>query len=236
MEKKKDAYWFTHDSNAKDDPKCMLLIDQLGLEGYGIYWLLVETLRDQPDYKYPLVLLPVLAKRYQTSGEKMKAVVLNYELFQIEDDKFFFSPSLNNRMKKWEKKREQCSIAGTKSGEVRKKLNGRSTDVQQTFNSSSTNNIKYNKEQNNTIQKKSNVNINGNPTGLDFDFDSIDFENLYKYIQKSSNIEISNYKLKTAWENFKVYCMAGGDTQKSKGAYYKHFLNWLKSNRYTILN
>ncbi|MFR4036304.1 MAG: Lin1244/Lin1753 domain-containing protein [Butyricimonas faecalis] len=56
----KDAYYFTHDSNAKDDPKCALLIDQLGMEGYGIYWMLIEVLRDQPDYKYPLALLPSL--------------------------------------------------------------------------------------------------------------------------------------------------------------------------------
>ena len=40
----KDAYYFSHDSNAKDDPKCMVLIDQLGLEGYGIFWVLIETL------------------------------------------------------------------------------------------------------------------------------------------------------------------------------------------------
>jgi acyl carrier protein len=228
MEQKKDAFWFSHDSNAKDDPKCMLLIDQLGLEGYGIYWLLVETLRDQPDYKYPLVLLPVLGKRYQTSAEKMKAVVLNYELFQIENDKFFFSPSLNNRMKFLEKKREQASLAGKKSAEKRKKLNGRSTDVQRTLNSSSTNNIKNNTIQNNTIQKKGNVNINDNSTRLDFDFDSIDFINLYKYIQKSVNFEISKEELIKSWENFKHYCIAGGDTNKTKNAYYKHFLNWLK--------
>lgn len=36
MNMSKDAYYFTHDSNAKDDPKCALLIDQLGMEGYGI--------------------------------------------------------------------------------------------------------------------------------------------------------------------------------------------------------
>ena len=40
MNMSKDAYYFTHDSNAKDDPKCALLIDQLGMEGYGIYWML----------------------------------------------------------------------------------------------------------------------------------------------------------------------------------------------------
>ena len=50
MNMSKDAYYFTHDSNAKYDPKCALLIDQLGMEGYGIYWMLIEVLRDQPDH------------------------------------------------------------------------------------------------------------------------------------------------------------------------------------------
>jgi hypothetical protein len=95
----KDAYYFSHDSNAKDDPKCMMLIEQLGLEGYGIFWVLVETLRDQPNYKYPLKLLPAIARRYNTTFEKVKTVVLNYELFSIENDDFFFSKSLNERMK-----------------------------------------------------------------------------------------------------------------------------------------
>ena len=57
-----NAYYFSHDSNAKDDPKCMLLIDQLGLEGYGIFWILIEVLREQPEYRYPIDLVPILAR------------------------------------------------------------------------------------------------------------------------------------------------------------------------------
>jgi hypothetical protein len=116
----KDTFWFSHDSNAKDDPKCMLLIDQLGLEGYGIYWVLVEILRDQPEYKYPFKLLPVLAKRYFTSSEKFIAVVSNYGLFTLENDEFFFSNSLMDRMKPLEVNREKRRIAGIKSGEARR--------------------------------------------------------------------------------------------------------------------
>ena len=44
---KKDAYYFPHDSNATEDPKMMLLIDELGMEGYGIFWMLLEALRNQ---------------------------------------------------------------------------------------------------------------------------------------------------------------------------------------------
>lgn len=108
---KKDAYYFPHDSNAKDDPKCVLLIDQLGLEGYGIFWILIETLREQPDYKYPLNLLPALARRYNTTAEKMSTVVRSYELFSIEDDKIFFSKSLIKRMLPLEDKKEKARKA-----------------------------------------------------------------------------------------------------------------------------
>jgi hypothetical protein len=102
----KDAYYFSHDSNSKDDPKCVLLIEQLGLEGYGIFWVLVETLRDQPGYRYPLALLPSIARRYNSTTQKVEAVVKGYGLFQFTDDDFFFSQSLIDRMMILEKKRE----------------------------------------------------------------------------------------------------------------------------------
>ena len=115
----KDAYFFSHDSNSKDDPKCVLLIEQLGLEGYGIFWILVETLRDQPNYKYPLSLLPAIARRYNTSAQKVESVVKSYNLFKCTDDEFFFSSSLINRMETWEASRLKKSIAGKKGNQIR---------------------------------------------------------------------------------------------------------------------
>ena len=108
----KDAYYFPHDSNAKDDPKCVLLIEQLGMEGYGIYWMLIETLREQPDYTYPVANIPALGRRYNTTAEKVKTVVCNYGLFTVKDDKIFFSDSLNGRMLVLEEKRAKRSEAG----------------------------------------------------------------------------------------------------------------------------
>ncbi len=137
----KDAYWFKHDSNAKDDPKCVMLIEQLGLEGYGIYWVLVETLRDQPDYRYPLALIPALARRYNTSAQKLEAVIRGYQLFESDDEQFFFSPSLLQRMEEYDSKREQARLAGKKSAEVRKKqalISDRSTSVQRPLSDRST--------------------------------------------------------------------------------------------------
>lgn len=145
----KDAYYFPHDSNAKDDPKCVMLIEELQLEGYGIYWILIETLREQPNFKYPMKLIPALARRYFTTKEKMTAVIKGYDLFEIEEDEFFYSESLLRRMEIVNEKREKAKLAGKKSGEVRRlkaltsdniktvneqMLNGCSTDVEQKVN------------------------------------------------------------------------------------------------------
>lgn len=149
MSNKKDAYYFSHDSNAKDDFKCMLLIEELGLEGYGIFWVLVETLREQENFKYPIKLLSSLARKYNTTLAKMEVVVKNYNLFQIEDESFFFSSSLNKRMELMNKKRTLAKLAGIKSGEARRSkknermLNVRSTNVEQ-LNKSKVNKIKGN--------------------------------------------------------------------------------------------
>jgi len=141
----KDAYYFSHDSNAKDDPKCVLLIEQLGMEGYGIFWVLIETLRDQPGYKYPIALIPAMARRYCTTAEKMKAVIMSYGLFEIENDEFFYSVSLNRRMEHLEHRREIASRAGKESAKKRLLLDSGSTDVQPTFNECSTSKVKESK-------------------------------------------------------------------------------------------
>lgn len=110
----KDAYYFPHDSNAKDDPKIINMIEQHGPEAYGIYWILIETLRDQPEYMAPLSIIPGLARRYNTTYDKMKSVVLGYGLFEISDDEFFFSISLHRRMNAINQRRNKLSEAGRK--------------------------------------------------------------------------------------------------------------------------
>jgi hypothetical protein len=103
----KDTYYFSHDSDATDDPKIMLLISQWGLEAYGIFWTIIEHLRKQPEYKSHIGILKALASRYGSTEEKYKFVVFDFNLFEIEDNVFFYSKSLIKRMKPLEDKREQ---------------------------------------------------------------------------------------------------------------------------------
>lgn len=133
---KKDAYWFPHDANAQDDPKCMLLIDQLGMEGYGIYWALIERLRNEKDFSLPITLLNAFSKRWYSSKEKIEAVVKNYELFVIENDRFF-SQRLKNSMeakttsarisawKRWDNATALLPDSGGNADGIRKDANRR---------------------------------------------------------------------------------------------------------------
>ena len=113
------AFWFKHDTNAKDDYKIMLLMEQLGLEGYGIFWVLIETLREQPDYRLPMQMLPILAKRYSSSYEKFKTVVTCYGLFTVFSDENFASPSLLRRMSEYDQLVEKRRLSGSIGGKKR---------------------------------------------------------------------------------------------------------------------
>lgn len=115
----KDSYYFPHDSNAAGDPKCIVLIEELGLEGYGIFWVLIEHLRDQPEYRAPIRIIPALARRYNTTEGKMNAVINRYDLFQVEEDQFFYSASLRSRMERVDARRKALSEAGQRGNAKR---------------------------------------------------------------------------------------------------------------------
>lgn len=95
--KKKEAYYFSHDGNAQDDHKCMQLIDQMGMEGYGIFWALIEKLRSEKNYQLPLESISSFAKRWGTNPEKIEKVIKDFKLFKIKQN-YFFSHRLKNSM------------------------------------------------------------------------------------------------------------------------------------------
>lgn len=111
----KDTFWFKHDYDAADDEKTMILIEQLGLEGYGIYWVLIEKLRAREGYKMPFSIVPSLARRYMTTPEKMKTVIMNYGLFQYDDEGFFYSESLIRRMESYLELKEKRVLKAKKA-------------------------------------------------------------------------------------------------------------------------
>lgn len=116
----KDAFYFPHFSNARHDRKIKRVIKELGVEGYGIFFMLLEVLREQLDFKYPLKDIDLLADEFKTSEEKVRVVILKYELFDKDDEEMFFSPKFDEYMKPYLKMKEQRREAGLKSAEKRR--------------------------------------------------------------------------------------------------------------------
>ena len=81
---------------------------------------MIEILRAQADYRYPLKLIPSLARKYATTSPKMQTVIMNYNLFEIENDEFFLSSSLVRRMKKYDETVEQLRQNALKGVQKRK--------------------------------------------------------------------------------------------------------------------
>jgi len=124
----KDAYYFPHDCNAIDDPKIMIMISEMGLESYAIYWIIIEHLRQQPNFISHIKILKPLALRHGSSDAKFYTVVNNYSLFIIDENNFF-SPSLVQRMQPYISRQVAGRKAGIASGKARNErlLNDRST-------------------------------------------------------------------------------------------------------------
>lgn len=90
------SYWFEHDYNAANDAKILFLRQQLGMEGYGIYWFIVEQLV-QSGGVLPLKIIPVLAMTSQTQESKVNAIITGYDLFEVTEE-YFFSLRLNKHI------------------------------------------------------------------------------------------------------------------------------------------
>jgi hypothetical protein len=93
---KNKSYYFSHDYNAANDTKVLFLRHQLGMEGYGIYWFLIEKLAEAGG-KMPLELIPILSMQMQSTDIKVKGVIMQFDLFSINEGEFW-SERLNDHL------------------------------------------------------------------------------------------------------------------------------------------
>lgn len=120
----KEAYYFSHDSNARRDPKILAMRNEYGNKGYGWYWILVEMLSEQDDYmlKHTKWVSHAIAMEMlcdTTEAEKFVfSCIEDYELFE-SDGEHFWSESLLRRMNMKEAKRKKRVEAGKKGAQSR---------------------------------------------------------------------------------------------------------------------
>lgn len=105
----KEAYYFSHDANARNDPKILAMRSEYGIKGYGMYWVIIEMLREQENFKLPLKKYIWSAIAMQTDANAMQnnakdyakkfveSCINDFDLFEADED-FFWSNSLIKRM------------------------------------------------------------------------------------------------------------------------------------------
>ena len=121
----KDSFFFKHDCNSRSDPKILQMISVYGMVGYGWFWVLVELLREQDNYKLDIsgkYAINALAMQMYTDNETAKKFIgdcINeFHLFE-SDGTCFWSNSLMKRMENLDKKRQQAKKAADKRWENR---------------------------------------------------------------------------------------------------------------------
>lgn len=146
----KETYYFSHDSNALTDTKILNMRADYGLEGYGLYWAIIEMMRNEDEYKLDLNKNTYRAIKTLTNTtidiEKfIKDCIEDYELFKQEDERFY-SNSLLKRMEQKDRK----SVIAREKAEKRWSSNAK---VMQQQCSSNANKVKENKEKENKENK-----------------------------------------------------------------------------------
>ena len=116
---KKDAFYFPHYSNARNDRKLRRLRRELGVEGYGAYFMTLETLREQDGFKYPLEDIDLLADEFGLSEQKLRTVICNYDLFQVDNEENFFSTRFIEYMQPYLETLSRNKISGIKGNLVK---------------------------------------------------------------------------------------------------------------------
>ena len=115
----KEAFYFSHDYNARSDSKIKQLIAAHGYEGYGIFWALVEDLYQNAN-ALPLD-FECIAYDLRSSVEIIQSIIYDFDLFEIGEDTFG-SLSVERRLdKRNEKSRKARESAMKRWGNKKEK-------------------------------------------------------------------------------------------------------------------
>lgn len=115
--------YFPHDSNARNDAKILKVRMKYGAEGYGVYFMLLERLRDDSEYM-SVKDYNMIAFDLRVDASLIKDIVENFGLFAFADNgECFYSESFNKRMLIKDEVSNKRAAAGKKG--AAKRWNGK---------------------------------------------------------------------------------------------------------------
>lgn len=174
----KDVYYFSHDCNARNDEKILAMRSIYGLEGYAMYFMIVEILREQDEYKLEITKYTwnTLAMQMHTEAEKVKEFVNDcvneFHLFAVENN-VLYSESLLKRMKLFKEISETRSKAAKtrwkKPDDMQNECKSNANVEQMQSNKIKLNNTKLNYIKKEDINKKKSFALSGvAPNGVEY--------------------------------------------------------------------
>ena len=194
------------------------------MEGYGIYWFLVETLADSGGI-LPLKIIPVLAMQMQVSEIKVKAVIESFDLFQIIEDSFYSQRLINHleirkiaseNGKKGAKKRWENGVANGVA------IGGAIGDANA-------------KERKGKEIKGNEINIYNGKKFLSNDFKNLPEQYIISSIEQikiQKQQTITKDQVTKLWETFKLEKLTGDDFYQTESKVFQYFVNWIKKQKF----
>ena len=101
----KDTFYFSHDYNVRNDEKIKRLIRKHGMQGYGVFWAIIEDLYNnanalRTDYEG-------IAYDLRSDSDIVASVIRDFDLFIFDGD-FFGSNSVQARLEQRNSKSESA--------------------------------------------------------------------------------------------------------------------------------
>lgn len=217
---KKEAYYFSHDSNAKDDPKILQLRMEMGWEGYGLFWALIELLRNESDHRMRTHYKSI-AFALQTHEDSIKKLINDFNLFEIQDD-YFWSESLLKRMELKEERSEKARESAKKRWNKDNDANAMPTHSERNANAMQ---LKESKgKEIKEIKEKENK--------LNEDSHNVIFRELWNNRIWLEGLAI-NWKaeikeVQDHLNTFRKECILKADFKENEKLAKEHFFNWVK--------
>ncbi|MDT2805259.1 Lin1244/Lin1753 domain-containing protein [Vagococcus lutrae] len=111
--------YFSHDSNARNSDKLLPVRMKYGAEGYGIYFMLLERLREESEYM-SVKDYNMIAFDLRVDAGKIKSIIEDFGLFVFtENGEYFYSEGFMKRMEIKDAKSKKRSEAGKKGAKKR---------------------------------------------------------------------------------------------------------------------
>ncbi len=221
----KDTFWFTHDYNAHNDDKILELRSEFGAEGYGIFWMIVESMAVNENGGIKASLIGGLSHGYGLPKDRLIAIIkfgCEVGLF-YEENGFYFS----KRLLLHKNERRKFQEFGQKGAQKRWKNTppigeGNSPPIAITGQDITI-------KENIITKESSHFPLSEKFNGLPDDKCAA----ACQLIKLTKYITVSRETISGLWGVFKTQCLTGEKFYQNDAAVYDHFINWVKDKKFS---